>query len=180
MKISINLLPPEALLEQTKKTNFYRIQVVGIATILFLIFLASLTLALQILQNHNISNVKVKVASAEQRVEGLKNTQVELLILKDRLSVIGQYLGISSKQSMIYKLVNKLIPPSAVVNAVTVDKDGIVTLLALIPDRESLDLFISDLLDQEKNDDQIAQVSIDSLNRGLEGMYRLSLKIKPR
>lgn len=179
-RISINLLPTEIIAEESKNTNFYKIQFFGVAIILVLIFLTSLTLALQILQNRNLVTAQAKLLESEQKVAGLKKTQVSLFILKNRLTVISQYLGVASKQSSIYRLINKLIPPSAVISAISVDKGGTVVILALMPDRESLDQTLNNLTDKERNENQFDQVSVDSLNRGKDGVYRISLKIKPK
>lgn len=179
-RISINLLPTEIIAEESKNTNFYKIQFFGVAIILVLIFLTSLTLALQILQNRNLVTAQAKLLESEQKVAGLKKTQVSLFILKNRLTVISQYLGVASKQSSIYRLINKLIPPSAVISAISVDKGGTVVILALMSDSESLDQMLNNLTDKERNENQFDQVSVDSLNRGKDGVYRISLKIKPK
>lgn len=179
-RISINLLPTEIIAEESKNTNFYKIQFFGVAIILVLIFLTSLTLALQILQNRNLVTAQAKLLESEQKVADLKKTQVSLFILKNRLTVISQYLGVASKQSSIYRLINKLIPPSAVISAISVDKGGTVVILALMPDKESLDQTLNNLTDKERNENQFDQVSVDSLNRGKDGVYRISLKIKPK
>lgn len=178
MKISINLLPPEIIVQERSKQNFYRIQFIGVVVILILVFLTSLTFALQILQSRNIGSVSAMVSQSEQKVSNLKNTQASLILLKDRLSVINQYLGVPSKQSSLFNLVEKLAPPSFVINNVTVDKAGTVVLLVISPDSESLDNFIKNISEEGK--DQISGVSIDALNRGRDGYYRLSLKMKTK
>lgn len=179
-KISINLLPPEIVTEESKNIKFYKIQFLGVFIILVLIFLTSLTLALQILQNRNIVAAQAMLSESEQKVAGLQKTQVSLFILKNRLAVISQYLGVASKQSSIYKLINKLIPTSVVVSSIFVDKGGVIVLLALVPDRESLDQTLSNLTDKEKNEDQFNQVAVEALNRSKDGVYRISMKIKPK
>lgn len=179
-KISINLLPPEIITEQSKNTNFYKIQFFGVAIILILIFLTSLTLALQILQNRNLVTAQAKLLESEQKVAGLKKTQVSLFILKNRLAVISQYLGVASKQASVYKLINKLIPSSVVISSISVDRGGTIVLLALIPDRESLDQTLNNLTDKERNEDQFNQVAVEALNRSKDGVYRISMKIKPK
>lgn len=180
MKISINLLPPEIVTKELKQANFYKIQFIGIAVILTMIFLASLTVALRILQSHNITEVQAKLAKAEQRVSDLKNTQASLFLLKNRLTVIDQYLGVPSKQSSIYKLIGELIPPPVAINAIAINKAEELTLLALVPDSSSLDDLINNLSVKENNEGKIKQVSIESLNRGRDGFYRISLKIKSK
>lgn len=178
MQISINLLPTEITLEELKKAKFYKIQAVGVAIILVLTFLTSLTLALRILQSRNITLHKAKVAKAEQRVSELKDTQASLVVLKDRLTAVSQYLGVSSKQTTLYQLIDKLIPSSVAVKGIAVDRTGTVTLTVLVPDSSTLDDLVVSLTDKESNEDKIKQISIENLNRGKESFYRVSFKIK--
>lgn len=180
MKISINLLPPEIITKELKKANFYKIQFAGIVVILTMVFLASLTVALRILQSRNITVVQANLTQTQQRVSDLKDTQAALFLLKNRLTVIDQYLGVSSKQSSMYKLINKLVPSSVTINAMTIDKAGDVLLLALVPDPVSLDDLINELTAKENNEEKINQVGVESLNRGRDGYYRMSLKIKTK
>lgn len=178
MKISINLLPAETIAEEAKRSKFYKIQFIGVAVILILIFLTSLTLALQILQNNNIASAQAKVAESEGKVVSLKNTQVSLFILKNRLNTIGAHFGVPSKQSAMYEIIDELTPLSVSVSTVSVDKTGTVTLLASTSDRESLDEFISNLINKETNKNLISEVAIDTLNRSKDGYFRISLRIK--
>lgn len=178
-KISINLLPPEIMAQELKKARFYRIQLVGITIILVMVFLASLTVALRILQSRNIAVIQATLAEQEQKVSDLKDTQVALFLLKNRLNVIDQYFGISSQQSSMYSLLDKLIPDSVSVNAVTIGKNGTVTLLATVPDSAILDSLVNNLVTKETNEGKISQVSLDALNRGRDGFYRVSFKITP-
>lgn len=179
-KISINLLPPEILAEQIKGSKFYKIQLIGIAVILLLIFLSSLTVALRILQSHNISEVQAKVDAAQQQISGLRSTEASLLLLKNRLAIIDQYLGVPSKQSSIYTLLDKLISSSVAINSMTIDKTGDAVLLVSAPNSDNLESLVESLTIKESNEDKISQVSIDSLNRGRDGLYRVSLKIKAK
>lgn len=178
MKISINLLPPEVMTQELKNKKFYKVQFVGIAIILVMVFLTSLTLALRILQSYNIKLYQVRLTQAEENASDLKETQASLFLLQNRLSVIGKYLGVPSEQSSMYQLIDKLIPSSVVINAITVDKSGGVTFQALAPDSVSMESLINNLTIKENNKGKISQVSIESLNRGRDGAYRISFKIK--
>lgn len=180
MKISINLLPPETVAQEQKKAKFYKIEFVGIVIVLTMVFLASLTLALRILQSRNITEVQAKLSQEEERISNLKNTQASLLLLKDRLTVISEYLGVPSKQSLMYRLIDKIVPPAVAINAITLDRSGEITLLAMVPDPVNLDNLVDSLVSKEKNEDKIGQLSIESLNRGRDGLYRISLKIKSK
>ncbi len=179
MKISINLLPPEVRAQEKKKAKFYMIQVIGVVVTLVMIFLSSLTVALRILQNRNIASYKVRLASAEQKVSNLKSAEESLFLLKNRLAVIGANLGVSSKQSAIFILIDKLIPVSVAVSAINVETSGEVTLTVLVPDSEILDALVNNLTTKENNEGNISKVSVESLNRGKDNFYRVALKISP-
>lgn len=177
-KISINLLPPEVVAEQLKRTKFYKIQSAGIAIILLMTFLTSLTVAFRILQSRNIVAAQSKLDESSKQVSAYKSTEASLFILKNRLTVIDQYLGVPSEQSAIYRLIDKLIPSSVAVNSLTINKTGDVIVLSSVPDSVALDNLVNNLTSKESNEGKISQVSIDSLNRGRDGMYRVSLKLK--
>lgn len=179
MKISINLLPPEVRAQEKKKARFYMIQAIGVVVTLVMIFLSSLTVALRILQNRNIASYKVRLASAEQKVSSLKSAEESLFLLKNRLAVIGANLGVSSKQSATFILIDKLIPVSVAVSAINVETSGEVTLTVLVPDSEILDALVNNLTMKENNGGNISKVSVESLNRGKDNFYRVALKISP-
>lgn len=179
-KISINLLPPEIITKELKKANFYKIQLAGVVVILTMVFLSSLIVALRILQSRNITEAQAKLNQTQQTISGLKDTQAALFLLKDRLAVIYKYLGVSSDQSTMYKLINELIPANIVINAITVDRRGEVVLQTVVPDSASLDNLMNQLTINENNTGKISQVGLESLSRGRDGFYRVSLKIKPK
>lgn len=178
-KISINLLPPEIMVQELKKAKFYKVQLVGIVVILVMVFLTSLTLALRVLQNQSMVVTQATLAQEEQKVSDLKETQASLLLLKNRLNIIDQYYGKASKQSSMYLLLDKLIPVSVLINAITIDKNGGVVLLITAPNALVLDNLVSNLTNKDTNEGRISQVSIETLNRGRDGFYRVSFKLKP-
>lgn len=178
MRISINLLPPEFLAEDLKRVKFVKIQTIGIGIVLIMIFLASLTVALRILQSYSISQIQDKLGSVEEKVSGLKSRQASLVLLKNRLTTIDKYLGEPSIQSSMYTLLDKLIPQSVAITALSVDKAGDTTIVAVVPDSTTLDNLMLNLLSSDRNEGKIKQVAIESLNRGRDGVYRLSLKIE--
>ncbi len=179
-RISINLLPEGFLTQELKSSKFYKVQAIGVAIILGMSFLVSLTVALRILQSNNIVPIQARLTEAEQRVSDLKSIQASLVLLKDRLEVINQYLGIPSKQKSMYDLIDRLVPSSVLINAITIDKSGEAVILASLPDSESLDNLITSLTGSESNQELVKEVSIESLNRARDGLYRISLKIKPQ
>lgn len=179
MKIAINLLPIEFTEAEVKRAKFIKIQTIGVAVILVMVFLSSLSVSLRILQSQSIKSVQTQVSATEQKISDLKDRQVSLLLIKNRLAVINQYLGNSSKQTAMFILLDKLLPPSISINSTTVDKDGGILILALIPDSLALDNLMNNLTDKTKNESQIKEVALDSISRGKDGVYRVSLKIKP-
>lgn len=178
--ISINLLPIEFKQEEIKRTKFYKVQTVGVAIILLMTFLASLTVALRILQSQKIFQIKSRLAQAEEKISNLKTVQASLILLKNRLTAIDQYLGTPSKQSQIYQLVTELLPVNAAVSSISVDAAGEVIILVTIPDSSALDNLVNSLISRDKNQDKISQISLENINRGRDGIYRLNLKIKPK
>lgn len=177
-KISINLLPPEIIAKGVKQASFYKIQIAGVAVILAMVFLASLTVALRILQSRNIAVIQKKITQSEERITALKGTQAALLLLKNRLEIVSKYLGVPSEQASMYKLINEIVPQTVAISSMAVTKTGEVSLLAVVPDNVVLDDLVHKLTLKENNEGKISQVGIESLNRGRDGLYRISLKIK--
>ena len=179
-RIAINLLPIEFRVQELKRAKFYKIQAFGVVTILLVVFLSSLTIALRILQSQNISQIQNKLTQSEQRIADLKSIQGSLFLLKNRLTVINQYLEIPSKQVQMYKLIAELLPATVSVGSIFVDKGGEILILAVVPDSVSLDHLITNLISKESNQDKISKVSLENISRGKDGIYRLSLKVKPK
>lgn len=179
-KISINLLPLEFTAQDAKRTQFLKVQFIGIIIILAMFFLSSLTVTLRILQSQNISKVSAQTQSLEQRITSYAGKQTQLLLLKSRLQSIGIFLGIPSKQAGLYNLVEKLLPQALTVSSLSVDKTGTVVVVGVISSADSLDELVSSLTEKEKNEDKLAKIEIDTLSRGREGIYRVSIRITPR
>lgn len=179
-KITIDLLPVEFKAEDLKRAKFYKVQAIGVVIIMLTAFIASSIVALRILQTQQILQTQVLLAENEQRVTDLKSAQGYLLLLKNRLTAINQYLGVPSKQAQMYVLIEKLLPPVVAISTISVDKNGEVLVLATSADSGSLDNFINNLLSKETNEDKVKEVSLENLNRSKDGIYRLSFKIKPK
>lgn len=179
-RISINLLPEEFRAEEVRRTKFYKVQFISISIVLFMIFLSILTVSLRILQNGHLQTAQVKVTNAEAKIssESLLTKQEQLLILKNRLTAINQYLATPSQQTEMYSLVNSLLPPGIVINAASVGSGGTVSISALTSDENTLDSLFADLLDKQKNEGKISQVSIEALSRGRDGVIRLSFRVE--
>lgn len=180
MKVSINLLPAEFTAEELKRTKFYKVQMIGIAAVLLMIFLSSLTVSLRILQSRSIQAVEDRVLGAEEKITDLKDKQASLIFLKNRLAILRQYLGTESKTVSLYQFLTNQIPKSASLNSISVDKEGNMLMLLHFQDIQEFDLLLAGLLDSEKNEGKIKAVSLDSLSRGRDGLFRVSLKVEPK
>lgn len=179
-RITINLLPEQFKVEVFKRAKFYKIQSIGIGLILMLIFLATLIVALRILQSQSLAQIQTKLTSREQRITDLKTTQASILLLKDRLTIINQYLGVPSKQVEIYEFVNKLLPSSITISSLSIDKSGNIALLVTSPNALSVDELIEILSAGEEVRSRFASISLDGLNRGKDGVFRLNITIKTK
>lgn len=180
MKLSIDLLPLEFKEEELKNTKFYKIQLIGIMIILVMFFLSSLTVSLRILQNQNMQRLQNNLSVTEQRITDLKSTQAAIFILKDRLATINQYLDSPSEPNKVYRIVSKLLPPSATINTFSVDRNAQVSLTITITDNNVIDTVLENLMNKEKNEGKIETVTVESINRGRDGVYRLALRIKTK
>lgn len=179
-RIAINLLPAEFIQEEIKRARFYKIQALGVVVILLMVFLASLVVALRILQSQNIQQVEAKLSQEEKKVMDLKDRQASLIILKNRLATINQYLGVSSRQVAMYSLVEKLVASSITISSFSIDKSGAAMVVAATSDTNALDDLITKLTDEEFNDNKISEVAIENLSRGKDGIYRISFKVKAK
>lgn len=179
-KISINLLPIEYATEEIKKAKFYKIQLIGVVAVVIVTFFASLIVALGVLQSQNIKKVEARLGESEEKVLQLKDRQASVFVIKNRLATINQYFGITSKQVAVYSMLNQLLPPGFSVSSFAIDRSGEAVVVGVAPDGESVDNLIAGLTSNQEAGDKISQVSIDNLNRGRDGFYRISLKIKTK
>lgn len=179
-KIAINLLPVEFTKKQLKDAKFYKLQAFGVGMILVLIFLASLTVALRILQSQRLKQAEARLDNTSQKVISFQDKQVALMALKNRLVAIGKYIGAPSLQAELLDLINTLLPPSVAINALAINRSGEIALSVVFPDSTTLDYVMATLMNKGKNKNKISAVSIESLVRGRDGIYRLNFKVKPK
>lgn len=175
-KLSINLLPQEYLSIEAKKAKFYRVRLLSISAIMLVFFFSAVALSLGFLQSQNIKAVEAKIAEGEEKVTQLAERQTALLLIKNRLSTINQYLGVTSKQVATYNLLEQVLPERIALSSMSIDKAGDASLV-VVADVFTLDQLIADLTSRP---DKIASVSLESLNRGRDESFRVSLKIKPK
>ncbi|MBI2017864.1 hypothetical protein HYS92_02330 [Candidatus Daviesbacteria bacterium] len=176
--ISINLLPIEFREEQLKASRFYRIQAIGISIILLTVFFASLTVALKILQSQAVASAQSLVSQRQRAVEDFKTIQASLLLLENRLKTVSQFAGVPSKQNSTYQDLTKVIPPAASISSLSIDKEGNALIVAAVSDLNTLDIMFTNMIDEEMG--RFSEVSIESLSRARDGVFKVSLKLKPK
>ena len=176
-KIKINLLPAKFTLLQKEQKKFYRVQFISISLILSLIFFASTTVALRVLQSKNIQKAQSSLESIEDKVTVYKSKEASLVVLKSRLASIDQIISTPSKQREIFNLIDKIVPKSVVINSMSVDRSGNVSLSATVLSGSAIQEMLTNLAAKDKNEGRIAQVLLESLSRGRDGLYIIGLKI---
>lgn len=177
-KITINLLPGEFLLERLKDAKFAKIQAIGVGMILLVVFLSSMTVALRVLQSQRIKQAEDELNTAKQNVASLQDRQVFLVALKDRLTSIQEHLGVLSPQAELFIFMSGIIPESVSISGFNIDQAGNVSFSAVFPDISMLEQVVADLTNRDKNQNKVKEVSIENLNRGRDGLFRASFKIK--
>lgn len=178
--IAIDLLPKEFRVEEIKRAKFVKVQIIGLGVILFIIFISSLIVALRILQSQRIAQINAKLTLLEKRVTDQKETQSALVLLKNRLNAIANYLGVPSRQAQMHKLVEGLLPSSVSLNTISVGRGGEILILGTTPSGDSVDELLNNLITKDSNEDKVQSVSMESLSRGKDGIFRINFKVLPK
>jgi len=174
--ISINLLPQEATISQRKAGRTRRANVLSIVFLMLMFFLASVLVTLRILQNQTISKLQVEAQTSEGQISELRDKESTLVLLKNRLDLISQYRSIPSKQKNVYDAVSSKLPPSITVSAISLDTGGNLSISTISQDSQALQSLLADLTSEESFS-KIGSISVESLSRGRDGTYRISLKL---
>lgn len=176
--VSLNLLPPEVLRDQIKSKKFYQVQLLGTSTILALVFLSSLTFALGILQTRNIKQVQASLSEAENQVSAYKDVEAKLAIVKNRLNIISQFSNLPSPQRESYEVIVNALPDSVAISSFNVNPSANILVTLASQNSAAVDEVFNKILSGEEEYKFVKRVSIDSLNRGRDGLYRATLKFE--
>lgn len=174
--ISINLLPTEATNQQKEVSKAKKVKIFSIVFLLLMFFLASVLITLRILQTQTISKLQVQAKSSEATVSSFRDKESTLVLLKNRLELIEGIKSAPSKQKTVYDTLSKKLPPSISLSAVTLDSGGNLSISTTTANSDELTRMLSDLASEESFS-SIANISVDSLSRGRDGSYRVSLKL---
>lgn len=177
---NINLLPADIRKQQLEEGKFRLVQTISVLSMLVLIFLASATFALGILQSQNVKNANLTLKNAEAKVTQLQSKEESAVVLKNRLDTLGKYLYQPSPQRAVFSVVNTLIPSAIAVSSISVDSSGSILISAVSTDIDSVNSFLENLVSPGKNDDKIKSVDIENLSRGRDGFYTFNLKVNTK
>lgn len=176
--ISINLLPKQEAEIVEKQRKFKKVQIVGTMIIGLLLVLVSTAFGLVIFQNSRLKQSENNLSQAKKAVEQSKTKEVSILVLKDRIKEIQRLKSEPAKPALVLEMVYKLVPQSVTLSIISIDKNSHANLVLTSSDTEAVDNLLSDLLDQQKNEDLVKSVTLDNFSRGKEGTYRVALKLK--
>ncbi len=175
--LKINLLPAEFLAAQKEAQKFRKVQLLSISLLVLLVFLSSLAIGLRVFQTQRVSAAQSELDDNSSKVSAQKQKEAQLSILKGRLSSLRKLIANPSKQLETFNIVNTLLPAQVVVNSISVDSSGNITLSLITADISVLQNFIDKLISKEVNEGKISKIEISSLVRSREAVYKVDLKI---
>lgn len=175
--LTVNLLPPDVLLEQEHRTKLSLINKISVSVLVLLTFFTSATLTLRIAQSAELTKTKDNFAYAQERITTFKDKEEQLVILKRRLGTMQSLVGSDAKKKSLFNLILFLTPLNMQISDIAIEKKGTVSLSVETSSLESVEKFVADLGNKEKNSDLISKVDLDSFSSGRNGIYYLSLKI---
>ena len=173
--ISINLLPPENALNLKHQKKFKVIQRISTVALLIMVFLASVTIPLRIMQDKNFQNIDAAARSQVQTIEQSRTKEIALTVLKNRISLITKVNNDPQIQTNAYNLVNE-ITSNLAIGSIQIDKNGLAAITLNFSDANSLSVFLNNMTSKIALD-KLSQVSVDSLGRGPDGVYRADFKL---
>lgn len=177
--ISINLLPEIEVSVRKQYQKSQLIKTISISTLLFLFFLSSLILTLRVLQTRTIAHIQSEAFASEQQIEQLKDKESILVLLKNRLDQIEKISGVPSRQRDMYEQVVSNLPPTISYSSLAIDSSGNLSLSVVAPTQTDLaNLF--KVLESEETLSKVASISVDSLSRGKDNSYRVSLGVSSK
>lgn len=174
---SINLLPPEVLLERRQSSKLSLVNKLSVGAMVLLVFITSATLVLRLSQNLALKEAKEGLVYAQGKVTDLKDKEGQFVLLKQRLAEIQQLTGGDAKKKAVLSLLISLSPPEVYISDFILDNRGAITMTMESSSLITIDRFITNLSSPEKNLNLISRVDLDNLALGKSNIYSFSLKI---
>lgn len=178
--LAINLLPPDVLREQEHRGKLSLINKISVSVLVLLTFFTSVTVALRVAQSSELSKTTDNFAYAQEKISTLKDKEEQLVILKQRLSMMQSLIGTDLKKKALFNLILYLTPLNTQITDLSIDKKGTIALSFNTDSLSNVDKLIGDLASKEKNSDLITKIDLDSFSSGRNGLYYATLKITPK
>lgn len=178
-QLTVNLLPPEILLQRRANSKLSMVNKLSIVALLVLVFFTSATFALRISQGRELQVAQDGVAEAESQVTTFKDTEGQLFVLKDRLNTIASLATGDTKRRAIFNTVVSLTPAEIQISDLSIDRAGVIMVSFVSPTLSALETLIANLSSKEKSVNLISKVNLEGLAIGKDYIYRGALKIIP-
>lgn len=177
-KITINLLPIELTLSKKERDRRNLINRLSIGGLILVIFIAAAVLIVRIGQTVKLQNLTSEIDNSKNSVQGYKEREGLLTILKTRLDGINSVAQLDPVQSQAFNVVISMIPDDIDIIEFKADKGGLVTLSGQTTNLFSLKSFFNNLVDPKVNQGKVSTVKIDSLSqRGDQVRFDLSMQV---
>lgn len=178
--LAINLLPQDVLLAQEHRAKLSLINKISVGVLVLLTFFTSATVALRIAQRSDLTQTQSNLVYAQDKVESFKSKEEQLVILKQRMAVMQNLIGLDSKKKALFNLILYLTPVDMQVTDVTINTKGIISLSVSSSNLASVQNLITNLGSKNKNSDLISKIDLNSFSSGRDGVYYMTLNITPK
>lgn len=176
-KLKINLVPLEIKEKAKKEAKQILINKISIALLGVLIMATSSILALVILQGATLNSLNTEIENEKSKVQGLKDTEAVINLLKNRLDTINKFTNKRYKQRDVFDLITSLFPEGVSIQTLQIERSPRVVVSGQTDDTQSLKTFFDNLVDPKINEGKITSVTINSLNRSQRGTINFDLNV---
>lgn len=177
MKISINLLPEDVKIQEIETLRKNNLNLIGVFIIIVFIIITSILLVLRALQSTQLGKIDNDLNNSNSTIITLQEKQNLLTSLKSRIASITTISKQESKQTTGFNLITEIKPKPVSLQFLALDKVGAIALSADSTQIDSIAELFDKLTDPNSNENRVAKVDLDSLNRGGLEKYRFDLKI---
>lgn len=176
-KLRINLIPPE--LKELAKKDAKRSLVNKISILLLgvLVLFTSGVLSVVVYQNMTLEALNVTLGQERSKLESVKDKEVVVKLLKNRIDTINQFTTNRYKQGEIFNTMMSLLPPGIDLGSIQINKTPSVIIAGETGDSEVLNNLFNNLTDPKINDGKITSVTVQSLSQSQNGGIRFDLKV---
>lgn len=176
-KISVNLLPTEIKNAGKDTERKSLILKIGVSSLVFMVILSAASLLMALTQNVRLNEAKKKTEAARSQVEGLKDHESLVVVLKSRLNIINNLSSLPSPPGDAYILITSLLPQNIKLLDFNIEKSNKVLLGGETTDLQSLETFFNSITDPKINLGKIKSVKVESLTKTNNQRFRFDLGI---